>query len=92
MSLPLISGLLLSLASGLHCVAMCGPLALAIKSNFKGNGSLQILLYHLGRLMSYVALGVGGALLGETINLVFPSPLFCVLFGPVVLFFLFFPL
>lgn len=47
--------------NSLHCAGMCGPLALA----FQG-GSRGAFGYHLARLLSYTALGVGLGALGST--------------------------
>lgn len=50
----------LGLVGSLHCVVMCGPLLLALPfgiSNDK-NALLKVFLYHVGRIGSYVAMGV----------------------------------
>jgi sulfite exporter TauE/SafE len=48
------AGLLLGAASSLHCVAMCGPIAL-----LAAGGSLRAsLTYHAGRTLTYVVFGV----------------------------------
>ncbi|MEW6143578.1 MAG: sulfite exporter TauE/SafE family protein [Thermodesulfobacteriota bacterium] len=49
-----------SLAGSSHCAVMCGPLAVTVHSRL---GYLP--LYHLGRLASYLSLGVLAGLLGE---------------------------
>jgi len=57
--------LLLGLLSSLHCVAMCGPIALALPVHQFNTTkkTLFILLYHLGRVGVYVLLGcIFGAL------------------------------
>lgn len=56
MIIPLMLGLL----SSLHCVAMCGPIALSLPVHqFKSSKkTLAIILYHLGRLLVYVCLGL----------------------------------
>lgn len=52
--------LLLGLLSSIHCVAMCGPIALALPVHQFNTTkkTLAILLYHSGRILIYVALGV----------------------------------
>lgn len=50
-----------SLAGSSHCAVMCGPIAVTVHSRI---GYLP--LYHLGRLASYLSLGVLAGLLGET--------------------------
>ena len=49
-----------SLVGSSHCAAMCGPIAITVHSRI---GYLP--LYHLGRLASYLSLGVLAGLLGE---------------------------
>ena len=49
-----------SLVGSSHCAAMCGPVAITVHSRI---GYLP--LYHLGRLASYLSLGVLAGLLGE---------------------------
>lgn len=61
-----LSGLLLGLASSLHCVGMCGPIVLALNrvSGLKQNGWARLLLYHSGRITTYITLGLLAGLLG----------------------------
>jgi uncharacterized protein len=47
-----LAGLLLGVAGGIHCMAMCGPLAW-----LAGRGS-SALAYHAGRIATYVGLGL----------------------------------
>ncbi|MEY3966136.1 MAG: hypothetical protein RL263_1305 [Bacteroidota bacterium] len=57
---PLLSGLVLGAAGSMHCVGMCGPLALLLP----GGAFSVTAVYHLGRTATYVILGVlAGALL-----------------------------
>jgi hypothetical protein len=68
---PLLTPLLLGLAASLHCVGMCGPLLLALPP---GSGSRwaalrNMLIYHAGRTLTYVALGVLLGLAGKSIAL-----------------------
>lgn len=62
-------GLLLGLASSLHCVGMCAPLHLALPTT--NNGLRNMLALHIGRIGTYVlfgtlvgALGLGAHLIG----------------------------
>jgi sulfite exporter TauE/SafE len=65
--ITLLSGILVaSLLGSLHCVAMCGPL-IGLAS---GARSLRMALVHaLGRLTTYVALGVAAGFVGRAIDL-----------------------
>ena len=62
------TSLIIGLSSSLHCMGMCGPLALAIP--IKRNTRLQvlggILQYNLGRISTYALLGALIGLIGLT--------------------------
>lgn len=67
----LLTGLILGLASNVHCLGMCGPIALVLPLNRSNNwtilgGTLQ---YNLGRTLMYGLLGVVFGLLGVTIQI-----------------------
>ncbi len=67
----LISGLILGLLGSLHCVGMCGPIALLLpvsRDNPKKK-ALQITLYHLGRFTAYALLGLAFGFIGKSLNL-----------------------
>jgi uncharacterized protein len=54
------AGLALGVAASVHCVAMCGPLMVAVLSRRNGRAAI---LYHGGRLSTYALLGaVTGAI------------------------------
>lgn len=57
------SAFVIGLVGNLHCVGMCGPIALIVpvKRSGRAQKALSILLYNLGRIAVYSALG---ALLG----------------------------
>jgi len=63
----LIAALFLGIISSLHCIGMCGPIALLLPVDraITSRKALQILLYHLGRLTSYGVLGLVFGLLGR---------------------------
>ena len=55
----LYSAFLLGLLGSLHCVGMCGPIALALPNASKGWGAVAgALLYNLGRILTYLLLGL----------------------------------
>jgi sulfite exporter TauE/SafE len=67
----LFTGLILGLASNVHCLGMCGPIALVLPLNRTNNwtilgGTLQ---YNLGRTLMYGVLGIIFGLLGVTIQI-----------------------
>jgi len=67
----LFSSVILGLVSSLHCVGMCGPIAmmLPVDRQNKTRKTLQIILYHLGRLLSYGFLGLIFGLIGRSLYL-----------------------
>lgn len=50
-----------SILGSTHCITMCGPIAITVN-----NSSGYISLYHIGRLLSYLTLGLLAGLIGET--------------------------
>ena len=67
----LYTALLFGLISSLHCVGMCGPIAmmLPVSRNNSAKKVIQIMLYHAGRLTSYATLGFLFGLLGKGLYL-----------------------
>lgn len=63
----LYSAFILGLISSLHCVGMCGPIAmmLPVDHQNKAKKVIQILTYHLGRLTAYSSIGLIFGLLGR---------------------------
>lgn len=61
------AAIILGLASSLHCVGMCGPIALALPLNRKSESSkvLGLLSYNVGRILSYASLGLIFGALGK---------------------------
>jgi len=64
-----IGGFLLGFAGSLHCAGMCGPLLLALRGKglAAGRGPLGPAAYHLGRLLTYGAIGALFAAAGQTL-------------------------
>ena len=62
---------MLGLAGSLHCVGMCGPIALALPRPPGPTRSLLAgrLLYNLGRAVTYAAMGAVFGLLGQSLLL-----------------------
>lgn len=57
---PLVAGLLLGAAGSLHCLAMCGPLVMAMRAGA---------LYHVARVATYVLAGLAAGLVGRALDL-----------------------
>ncbi|WP_236980349.1 sulfite exporter TauE/SafE family protein [Membranihabitans maritimus] len=62
-------GMVLGVLSSLHCLGMCGPLAMSVPMAGQDKHPIQswlrILMYHLGRITSYVTLGIIAGLIGR---------------------------
>ncbi|WP_291275157.1 sulfite exporter TauE/SafE family protein [Flavobacterium sp.] len=63
----LYSALIFGLISSLHCVGMCGPIAMMIPldRNNPSKKVIQIMAYQIGRLSAYAVLGLVFGLLGR---------------------------
>ena len=63
----LYSALIFGLISSLHCIGMCGPIAmmLPVDKNNPAKKVIQIMIYHMGRLTSYASLGLIFGILGK---------------------------
>lgn len=58
------------LLSSLHCLGMCGPLQAVVMGQWlKSNRQSHWILYHLGRLATYMILGLIAALFGSAIGI-----------------------
>jgi sulfite exporter TauE/SafE len=64
----LINGLIFGLISTLHCAGMCGPLAFYIPTQVKGDKRVFAILYQVGRISIYVAIGLMVYLLGMSFS------------------------
>jgi sulfite exporter TauE/SafE len=64
-----IAGFSLGLVGSLHCVGMCGPLALAlpVQHLMPLKKFISLLIYQLGRIVTYAALGLLFGSLGRTL-------------------------
>lgn len=63
----LYTALIFGLISSLHCIGMCGPIAmmLPVDRNNQAKKATQIITYHLGRLTAYSIIGLIFGLLGK---------------------------
>jgi sulfite exporter TauE/SafE len=80
---------LLGLATNLHCLGMCGPLALALPG--LGAKNSGIFIWHLGRIVGYSLLGFLCGLAGQSINILNISPMFSLILGILLLLMYLFP-
>ena len=67
----IIAGFSLGVISSLHCVGMCGPIAMALPVQHQDRQTrfLSITLYHTGRILTYALLGLLVGMAGRNIFL-----------------------
>ncbi|MFM2367761.1 MAG: hypothetical protein RL619_57 [Bacteroidota bacterium] len=63
----LYTAFLFGLISSFHCIGMCGPIAmmLPVDRTNQAKKVIQIIIYHLGRLMAYATIGFIFGLVGK---------------------------
>jgi sulfite exporter TauE/SafE len=82
------SALALGLAGSLHCLGMCGPLALALPASPEaslGRRALGRLLYNLGRAVTYAGMGIFAGVLGHAIRMAGVQQAVSILLGVLLL-------
>ena len=85
------SAFILGLAGSLHCVGMCGPIALMIPT---GNGKqkwLSLFLYHFGKILTYLIIGTFFGLIVGTIHSYTTQIIFTFISGGLLLLFALIP-
>ncbi|RYF77482.1 MAG: sulfite exporter TauE/SafE family protein [Chitinophagaceae bacterium] len=77
----------------LHCIGMCGPIAMALPLGNQTNGKRMLggLLYNLGRMATYSWLGLVLGLAGDFLITPQVQSVFSIAFGVVILLFLLLP-
>jgi sulfite exporter TauE/SafE len=70
MSALIITGFIIGLTSNLHCIGMCGPIAMAIPVDRSSNAKMLFgaLQYNFGRVLVYAILGAIVGSIGLTFN------------------------
>ncbi len=68
--LVFLSGFTIGILGSFHCIGMCGPLALSlpIDSLSGPRKYLAIILYNLGRAISYTSMGIAFGIIGQTFS------------------------
>ncbi|HEX4946518.1 MAG TPA: sulfite exporter TauE/SafE family protein [Blastocatellia bacterium] len=94
--MDLLAALTLGLFGSLHCIGMCGPLALALlPTNGTQAGFAQLLrgslLYNGGRIVTYALLGFGFGLLGSAARVAGWQQALSIITGSVILLWLLLP-
>ncbi|HAB52515.1 MAG: hypothetical protein A2315_06600 [Ignavibacteria bacterium RIFOXYB2_FULL_35_12] len=87
MAMEVLSGLALGFLGSLHCIGMCGPIALALPTQSKSKLSLYSgrLLYNLGRVVTYSVMGLIIGLIGHRINLGGYQQILSIALGAIIL-------
>lgn len=83
----LISGFTIGAAGSLHCMGMCGPLSLALPVQHlsKFQKTFSLLLYQLGRIITYAAIGLLLGLAGRRIYISGYQQWFSIIAGTLIL-------
>lgn len=84
------AGLILGAFSSLHCIGMCGPLALALPVQHLAlwQQRLAALMYNIGRIITYTLLGVIFGMAGRTIYMAGFQQWLSIITGIVILVFI----
>lgn len=87
------TGFILGLLGSLHCLGMCGPIALALPINQTSKASLLFsrFLYNFGRIISYSLMGFVFGLLGGKLKLVGLQQILSISTGVLILIYALFP-
>lgn len=77
----------LGLLGSLHCVGMCGPIALSLPVHGRSQSSrfIAILVYNAGRIMTYSALGALFGLLGQGFAIFGLQQILSIVLGVIIL-------
>lgn len=87
------TGFIFGLISSLHCVGMCGPIAmmLPVDRHNPTKRTLQILVYHAGRITTYTTLGLLFGIFGKGLFIAGIQQQISVIVGIIMLLFIFIP-
>ena len=86
----LLSALILGLSGNIHCLGMCGPIALSIPIR-DVNRFLGAIIYNLGRILTYTLFGAVFGLFGEGLQLFIYQQHISIVIGSLILLSLVFP-
>src|SRR5438876_4661963 len=82
-----LAGISLGLISSFHCVGMCGPLALALPVHHlqRAQQVTTMLLYNIGRVITYSSIGLLFGLAGRSIYIAGIQQWFSITMGFIIL-------
>ena len=82
----------IGLSGSLHCIGMCGPIAIALPINKETNNrKLRLLTYNSGRIFTYASLGLLFGWIGKTFALFGFQQTLSIIIGSSILFVILFP-
>jgi sulfite exporter TauE/SafE len=89
----IISGFFIGLISSLHCIGMCGPIAMMLPVDHKNQTkrTIQIMVYHAGRITTYTTLGFLFGLFGKGLFIAGIQQQISIVVGIIMLLFIFIP-
>ncbi|NND76642.1 MAG: sulfite exporter TauE/SafE family protein [Flavobacteriales bacterium] len=89
-----LSAIIMGLVGNLHCIGMCGPIALAVpvKGGNKKNRIASALLYNTGRILIYTLFGALFGLFGKGIQLAGIQQKTSIFIGSLIILALLFPI
>lgn len=87
------TGFIIGLLGSIHCVGMCGPIALALPIGTESKFQLMVsrILYNLGRTVTYGLFGALFGLFGERIALVVLQQNLSIALGSIILIYILMP-
>jgi sulfite exporter TauE/SafE len=93
MSLELLTAFTIGLVGSLHCVGMCGPIALALPQSFDRKSTLLLsrLLWSAGRILTYAVLGLIAGFLGQSFAFIGLAQTLTIVTGAVMILAVLFP-
>lgn len=93
MTIAWMTGLVMGAVGSLHCIGMCGPLALSLPvSNVNASTRfISSLLYNIGRVLTYALIGVFTGLLGKGFAMSGFQQRFSIFMGLVIILFVLIP-
>lgn len=93
MNVLIFTAVALGLASNLHCMGMCGPIAFALPVNNENSftKSIGILIYNLGRIITYIILGALFGLFGKGLQAAGVMQIVSIVLGVLIILYVFVP-
>ena len=89
-----IAAILFGLLTGFHCIGMCGPIAISLPLSEQswGRKTMGGIIYNLGRVVTYSAMGAVFGLVGQGLELAGFQQWLAIAIGALMILSVFFPL